>query len=129
MSESCNCGRLEFNLCFACSGASDVGAIADQAARQLNRDKTAFMSCAAAVAANVPKIMEKTQAASQILVLDGCDHDCSRTILEKGGFTGFAHVRLQDLGMQKGKTPVTEENITKAASAGAEALAKQAACE
>ena len=124
--KDCCCSRAP-KLIFSCSGAADVGAIADQAARQLTRDKTAFMCCTAAVAAGVPEIMEKARAATQILVIDGCDHDCSRTVVEQGGFTGFAHVRLKDLGMQKGKTPVTDENIATAARACAEALARHVA--
>ena len=124
----CSCGRLRFNLGFACSGASDVGGIADQAARTLAREKTASMCCAAAIAAEVPDVVEKTRTATKIVVIDGCDYDCARKIMEKGRFKEFAYVRLQDLGMEKGKTPVTEENIAKAASAAREALIRQAEC-
>jgi uncharacterized metal-binding protein len=32
------------------------------------------------------------------------------------GFSGFGHVRLSDLGMEKGKAPATEERIEAAAA-------------
>jgi uncharacterized metal-binding protein len=113
-------------MVFACSGASDVGGVTDQAARKLSREKTASMSCIAAVAAEIPDIMKKVQAADQIIALDGCDHECAAAILRKGGIDTFAHVRLKELGLEKGKTPVTEETIAKAACAAAEALERQA---
>jgi uncharacterized metal-binding protein len=31
--------------------------------------------------------------------------------MELGGFTEFIHLRVSDLGMEKGKTPVTDERI------------------
>ena len=40
------------------------------------------------------------------------------TMLEVAGFSGFAHLKLHDLGMEKGKTPPTTEAIAKAAAAG-----------
>lgn len=127
MSEQCSCGctPAKVNLVFACSGASDVGGVTDQAARKLSREKTASMSCIAAVAAEIPDIMKKVQAADEIIALDGCDHECAAKVLRKGGVDRFAHVRLKDLGMEKGKTPVTEESIVKAAAAAADALARR----
>ena len=38
-------------MVLACSGAADVGGVADGAARALSREKTAVMCCTAAVAA------------------------------------------------------------------------------
>ena len=49
------------------------------------------------------------------VVVDGCDTDCARLTMESGGFTGFVHLRVTDLGLEKGKTPVTDERITEVA--------------
>ena len=57
--------------------------------------------------------METTQAAQTILAIDGCPLHCARNTLEQAGFTKFEHLCLSDLGMEKGKTPVTEEPIAK----------------
>ena len=55
--------------------------------------------------------MATTQAASAVLAIDGCPLDCARKTLEEAGFSQFEHVRLSDLGMEKGKAPATEERV------------------
>ncbi|HOD48918.1 MAG TPA: putative zinc-binding protein [Candidatus Hydrogenedentes bacterium] len=119
---TCSCGKVQYNMAFACSGAADVGAIADQAARALAREKTAFMCCTAAIAAEIPDILEKAALANRLVVIDGCDKACAKQIMDKGGFNDLAHVELGSLGMEKGKTPPTEENVGKALAAAREAL-------
>ena len=56
-------------------------------------------------------IMESTKGASKILAIDGCSSDCARNTLLQAGFKEFAHLRLTDIGMEKGKSPVSEEKI------------------
>jgi uncharacterized metal-binding protein len=97
-------------LIFACSGAADVGEISDRAARQLTREGKGRMFCLAGLGGRVPPIVDKTKAASRVLALDGCSLDCAKKTLEQAGCTGFHHVRVTDLGMEKGKTPATDAN-------------------
>jgi uncharacterized metal-binding protein len=104
-------------LIFACSGAADVGAIADQAARKLTRDGAGKMFCLAGIGGRIDGIMKTTQAASSILAIDGCPLNCVKACLEKAGFTQFKHLQLADLGLEKGKSPATEDNINKVCSA------------
>lgn len=110
------------NFVFACSGAADVGAISDQAARQLKQEGKAAMCCAAAIAAGIPEILRKTEDASKLLVIDGCPLNCAQTILQNAGFDRARHLQLEDLGMRKGETPPTADNVAQAARAGAEML-------
>lgn len=98
-------------LIFACSGAADVGAIADQAARKLTQEGEGQMFCLAGVGGRIDPIMQKTQAASTILAIDGCALDCTRKTLEVAGCTNVKHFRLTDLGMEKGKSSPTQERI------------------
>jgi len=42
--------------------------------------------------------------------------------MEQAGFTDFIHIRVTDLGMVKGESQVTEENIQKVASQARSAL-------
>lgn len=119
---ACSCGKIQYNLVFACSGAADIGAIADQAARALSRDKTASMCCTAAIAARIPDILDKASNASRILVIDGCDKGCAREIMDEGGFSGYSYVELGAAGLEKGKTPPTGENVGRAVSVAREAL-------
>ncbi len=120
--DSCACSAAP-KLIFACSGAADVGAIADQAARKLTRDGAGKMYCMTGIGGRVSGIMKTTEAAAGVLAIDGCPLDCARRCLEEAGFTQFQHMRVTDLGMEKGKAPVTEENIAKVADKGAAALA------
>ena len=118
----CSCqGSLK--LIFACSGASDVGAISDRAARKMAAAGVGKMYCLAGIGGRVNNIMVNTQAADVILAIDGCSQACAKNVLEKADFKDFKHIVITDLGMIKGKTPVTDENIAKAA-AGAGLLLK-----
>ena len=109
-------------LIFACSGAADVGQIADQAARKMTKEGAGRMFCLAGVGGRVSGIMKTTESASKILAIDGCELDCTKELLKQAGYTDFEHLRITDLGMQKGKTDVTDQNIAKAAEQGAAIL-------
>ena len=98
-------------LVFACSGAADVGEVSDLAARNLNKDGVGSMFCLAGVGGHVSGIMDKTRAASRIMAIDGCQLDCARLTLEGAGIKDFSHLRVTNLGMEKGKTPVTPEAV------------------
>jgi len=106
-------------LIFACSGAADVGAIADQAARKLTKDGIGKMFCLAGIGGRVSGIMATTQSASKILVIDGCALNCARKTLEQAGFSTFEHLQLGEMGMEKGQTPPSSQAIAKVAEAGA----------
>ena len=110
-------------MIFACSGAADVGAVADQAARKLTKDGAGKMFCLAGIGGRVPGILTTTQSAARILAIDGCPLNCAKNSLEQAGFKAYEHLQLADLGMEKGKTPPTTETIAKVATAGAEKLA------
>ena len=109
-------------LIFACSGAADVGAIADQAARKLTKDGVGKMFCLAGIGGRVPGIMATTESAAKILAIDGCPLNCVKSSLDQAGFKKHEHLQLADLGMEKGKTPPTPDVIAKVATAGAAKL-------
>ena len=110
-------------LIFACSGAADVGAIADQAARKLTKEGAGKMFCLAGIGGRIEGIMKTTESAGKILAIDGCPLNCVKACLEKAGFTKFAHLQLADLGMEKGKSQVNGENVGKVAARAAQLLA------
>lgn len=109
-------------LIFACSGAADVGEISDKAARQLSKDGIGAMFCLAGIGGKVEPIIKKTESASQILAIDGCNLDCVKSTLKQAGFDKFVHMRVTDLGMEKGKSPANEENVAKVNSKAKEIL-------
>jgi len=120
--DGCLCNAAP-KLIFACSGAADVGAIADLAARKLTKDGAGKMFCLAGVGGRIAGIMKNTEAASKLLAIDGCPLNCVKACLEKAGFTAFEHLQLADLGMAKGSTEISELNIGKVVEAGAKRLA------
>jgi len=100
-------------LVFACSGAADVGEISDRAARRLTQDGSGKMFCLAGIGGRVSGIMKTAKSAEKILAIDGCSLNCVKNCLEQAGFSNFTHLQLADLGLEKGKSPATEENIVK----------------
>lgn len=120
MSNQCCDGT---QLIFTCSGAADVGAIADQAARKLTKEGVGRMFCLAGVGGRVPGIMKTTEMADKILAIDGCPLDCAKNCLEQAGFMEFEHLQLADIGLEKSKSPVSDEAVGKVAAKGRQMLA------
>lgn len=115
--KKCTCSAAP-KLIFPCSGAADVGAIADQAARKLTREGSGKMFCLAGIGGRVSGIMKTAESAEKILAIDGCPLNCAKNCLEQAGFTKFEHVNLSDLGMNKGQSAVSDENIQKVVDSG-----------
>lgn len=120
--ETCAVRKDGPTLIFACSGAADVGGVADQAARKLGAEGVGKMFCLSAIGGGINSYLESTDKAGAILAIDGCGIECAKHTLEEAGFMEFHHLRLADLGLAKGKTGITAEAIEIAASAGRKIL-------
>lgn len=121
MPEKSCCG-FSVKMIYACSGASDTGEIADRAARRIRNEKAGFMACLVGIGGGIEDQLDKARAASTILVIDGCETGCGKKIFEQAGFDRFHHLRLNDLGLQRGESPVTEERIQFVAEEGKKLL-------
>mgnify|MGYP000892182353 CR=1 FL=1 len=119
--QSCGCSGGP-KLIFACSGAADVGEIADKAARKLNRDGVGRMFCMAGIGGRISGILKTSEAAESILAIDGCPLNCVKSSLEQAGFSNFKHLQLADLGLEKCKSPATEENVNQVAMKATEMI-------
>lgn len=113
-----SCCNSDEKLIFACSGAADVGAIADRAARRLSKEAEGKMFCLVGIGGRVPPIMERTAEASDILAIDGCAAACARNCLEQAGFKKFKHLLVELEGFRKGHSPASDEAIGKIAAKG-----------
>ncbi|MCI0499688.1 MAG: putative zinc-binding protein [Planctomycetales bacterium] len=120
--KSCECYGGP-TLIFACSGAADVGAIADQAARKMAKEGDGKMFCLAGIGGRISGIMKTTESASRILAIDGCPLNCVKNSLQLAGFNAFKHLQLAELGLEKGSSPATEETIARVAAKGKDVLA------
>ncbi len=98
-------------LIFPCSGAADVGELSDRAARCLALKGHGKMFCLAAIGGNISGMIASTKGADKILVIDGCNLDCAKKTLEEKKIEKFIHLRVTDMGMDKSKSPVTDERI------------------
>ncbi len=99
-----------------------MGGLSDQAARQITKDGTGKMYCLAGIGGRVEAILANTRGAARVLVIDGCSQECARKTLELAGFTGFQHLKLEQLGYKKGETPLTPARIREVADRGAALL-------
>ncbi len=109
-------------LILACSGAADVGGIADMVARRMARNGSGKMHCLAGSGGKVPAIMSSISLSSRSPAIDGYDRKCAKKTLTRGGHLLSYHLCLADLGMEKGKTPVTTDAIDMAARKTTEVL-------
>lgn len=118
---SCNCGaetdKARPALLYPCSGAADVGEIADRAARRLDAADRAWMSCLAGIGARASGLMASAGAAPTLIAIDGCPQDCATKVLRLAGFEHVRSVRVTDLGFKKGQAPVTDAAVQSVATA------------
>ncbi len=118
---SCGCCAAP-KVVYACSGSSDVGEISDRAARQLTREGVCKMTCIAGIGGHVGALLDVANAAETILAIDGCPQNCASKTLEHAGYKGFKRFGVYELGLPKGKSPATAENVDKVAKRGKELL-------
>lgn len=81
----------------------------------LGREGIGKMFCLAGLGGKVEAILNSTRKAERILVIDGCPQQCARKTLEQAGIAKFQSLELSTLGLTKGKSPATDENIRKVA--------------
>lgn len=111
---SCSCSGNDaekVRLVYACSGAADVGQIADLVARQLSREKWGGMSCLSGIGADLSGFIESAREADNI-VIDGCPVSCGKKMFEKNTLPHTEFVLTQH-GLVKGSTPATPEIVQK----------------
>lgn len=108
--KTCSCNDKTAYTVMACSGAADLGHISDLVARKLHQKDIRTLKCLAFVGAGIQSMIDSVKD-SDILIIDGCPLDCGRLVMEKNNLTDFHHLRLTDLGYEKGKTPANEENV------------------
>ncbi|MGQ9610474.1 MAG: putative zinc-binding protein [bacterium] len=108
---SCCCGN-GVRLVFPCSGAADVGAIADQVGRKMTREGLGKMYCLAGLGGHVSGIVETTKAADEVITINGCPIACATKTIEHIGITPKSF-EVTSMGFKKYETQVTEEAINK----------------
>ncbi len=114
MSDNC-CGNGT-KLLYSCSGASDVGELADRVARKLWAEGFAMKTCLAGVGAGLSGFVESARGADLNIALDGCPLLCAKKSLELIGVKPVS-VMLGDYGFKKGEVPDMDDSLERAVKA------------
>jgi uncharacterized metal-binding protein len=113
MADNC-CSTGGIKLLYACSGAADVGELADRVVRKLWSEGFATKTCLAGVGADISGFVQSAKGADENITIDGCPQSCAKKCLERIGMKPTS-IMLADLGYKKGESPVTDEAIEKIA--------------
>jgi len=82
--QECEC-KAEKVIFLPCSGASNCGQIANQAAVKLTQEGLGNMYCLAGIGAHIEGMVESARSADRLVILDGCPTACSKKTVEHAG--------------------------------------------
>lgn len=99
MESSCCCGGA-ITMLLACSGGSNVGQISNEVARKMTVDNKGVMFCLAGLGGDVEPLIERTEGAQRVLVIDGCPVACAKKTIERHGID-HEWVEITSLGIEK----------------------------
>lgn len=102
MAEEC-CGTGGKIMILSCSGYSNVGQIANQAALELTKEGFGKMSCLSGIGGLLSGFVQSARDVPQMVTIDGCSLGCGKAILEKADVPLKGYVVLTDLGIEKNK--------------------------
>jgi len=113
-------------MILACSGGSNVGQLANQAAVELTREGVGKMFCLAGIGGQLGNFVQSARDVSRLVVIDGCLLGCARATLEKAEVPMKGYVVLTDLGIEKNKDfNLKQEELQKVKEAIKAAVALQ----
>jgi uncharacterized metal-binding protein len=99
--KKCLCGSLDDVRIVACSGASNVGQIANQAAIELAKEKVGGFFCLAGVGAHIKGMVKAGKEADLVVAIDGCPVQCAAKTLQHAEIEPAIQVIVTDLGIEK----------------------------
>ena len=122
----CECGS-KTRIMYACSGAADVGEVADKVARKLRAEGFAKLTCLAAIGANLSGYVESAKGADENITIDGCPVACAKKNLERLGLMPKSII-LTEMGLIKGQTPSSDKVVDETAKNIIEKLGGSGRC-
>jgi len=87
--------------------------MADQISRKLAKEGYGNMTCLASVGAHISGFVESAKGADKNNTIDGYSVAYAKKILEHIGVSPTKSYALTEMGVEKGKTPSTEEIVSK----------------
>ncbi|QCR14902.1 putative zinc-binding protein [Methanosarcina mazei] len=98
----CSCGSANVGI-FACSGASNVGQIANKIAVELTKQEVGKMMCTVGIGGRINGLLKSAEGSDRLIAIDGCPLNCTKETLELAGFTPDRHIVVSELGIKKNK--------------------------
>lgn len=108
--KKCICGSSDVRV-VACSGASNVGQIANQAAVALAKEKAAGYFCLAGIGAHIKGMVNSGKEADIIISIDGCPVQCAAKTMQHVEIEPAIQVIVTEFGIEKSHEMVVDEMI------------------
>ena len=113
-------------MLLACSGASNVGQLANAAAVELTREGFGKMFCLAGIGGRLSGFVQSAKDTPNVVVMDGCSIGCGKAIFEQAGLPLRGYMDLTELGIEKNKDfNLKREDVEKVKSVVKEMCATQ----
>jgi uncharacterized metal-binding protein len=121
---ACECKAEEITI-LPCSGGSNVGQIANQAAVSLDMLGVGKIYCLAGLAAHIGGMVESAKSAKRLVAIDGCRVACSKKTIEHAGLKVTDWICVTDEGITKNhRFSLEEADIEMITQKAKELLAK-----
>ena len=102
MAQDC-CGSDGDIMILACSGGSNVGQLANQAAVELTQDGFGKFFCLAGIGAHLSGFVQSAKDAPGLVVIDGCSVGCSKGVIEHTAVPLKDYMVITAMGIEKNK--------------------------
>jgi uncharacterized metal-binding protein len=103
MAGSCCAAGGSNIMIVACSGASNVGQLSNQAAIELTQEGFGKMFCLAGVGGRLQGFVQSAKDVPEMIAIDGCELACAKATLEQAGVPLKTYLVLTELGIKKNK--------------------------
>lgn len=97
---SCSCSGNNI-VFFTCSGAANVGQVANQAAVDLQQEGVGHMLCLAGIGSHNSGMIASGKGADRVIGIDGCPVACTKKNLEHAEVPMTDYVVVTELGFKK----------------------------
>jgi len=108
--KKCLCSSSDVRV-VACSGASNVGQIANQAAIDLAKQKVAGFFCLAGVGAHIKGMVKSGKEADLMVSIDGCPVQCAAKTLQHAEIEPAIQIIVTELGIEKSHDIALDEKV------------------
>ena len=102
MAGSC-CTSNDNTMILACSGASNVGQLSNQAAVELTQEGFGKMFCLAGIGGLLSGFVYSLKNAPLMVAIDGCQMGCAQAILKNARVPVNRYLVITDEGIEKNK--------------------------